>query len=121
MSDLQGKRIAAYARSSTDQGAASIADQLRVCHEYARCRGGIVDEALTFTEHGVGGLSTARSGLQDLQNAVSSGLLDVVLTEDLSRIGRSVANNERLLNELSRAGARVIAINDGFDSEERNA
>ena len=122
MRDLGRQRIAVYARYSSErQDAASIADQLRVCTDYAERRGGRVDDALVFTDAAISGASTARPGLHALQAAVSDGLVDVVLTEDLSRIGRSVGNNDRVLKQFRTWGARLIAINDGIDTGERHA
>lgn len=122
MRDLQGKRIAVYARYSTDrQNVASIADQVRVCREYAARRAGAVDEALIFKDRAISGTSAARPGLQNLLETVRSGLIDVVLTEDLSRIGRNVGNNDRFFSDMQESGARLIAINDGFDTGERKS
>ena len=76
-------KIAIYARYSSDnQRDASIADQLRVCREFATRQGWtIVDE---FTDHAVSGATLLRSGFQTLMRDALNGRFDVVLAEALT-------------------------------------
>ena len=117
MQDFKGKRIAAYARTSTDkQQATSIPDQLRLCREYAERRGGTLVEALAFSDGAKSGSTASRPGLDRLKAALCRGQVDVILTEDLSRIGRSTGNNDQLLKQIRAYGVRFIAISDGLDT-----
>lgn len=119
---LAGQRIAVYARFSTDkQNALSLDDQLRVCADYATRHGGDVSPELVFLDAGISGTSTARPGLEQLQAAAQAGKIDVVITEDLSRIGRSVGNNDRVLKDFKQWGARLLALNDGIDTGQRSS
>ena len=58
-------KVAIYARYSSDnQRDASIADQLRVCREFASRQGwNVVQE---FTDHAISGATLLRSGFQAL-------------------------------------------------------
>jgi DNA invertase Pin-like site-specific DNA recombinase len=58
-------KVAIYARYSSDnQRDASIADQLRVCREFAARQGWTVVQE--FTDHAVSGATLLRSGFQAL-------------------------------------------------------
>jgi site-specific DNA recombinase len=120
--DLKAKRVAVYARYSSDrQSPSSIEDQLRVCREYVERAGGQLGDALLFTDAAFSGTFSARPGFIALQQALRNHEVDVVVTEDISRIGRDVGNNDRAIKELKELGARLIAINDGFDTGQEDA
>lgn len=120
--DLKAKRVAVYARYSSDrQNPSSIEDQLRVCREYVVRAGGEIGDGLVFMDAAISGTSAVRPGFQALHAAVRAGSVDVVVTEDLSRIGRDVGNNDRTLKEFKSLGARLIAINDGLDTGQSSA
>ena len=122
MRQLGGHRIAVYCRFSTDrQSPRSIEDQLRVCREYIERAGGAIADDLVFADAGVSGASMVRPGFQALHEAVRSGGVDVVVTEDLSRIGRDIGNNDRTLKQFKSWGARLLAINDGIDTGDKSA
>lgn len=119
--DLRAKRIALYARYSSDrQNPRSIDDQLRVCRERVAQLGGAVDEGLVFTDAATSGASNARPGFEAMQSAMQARLVDVVVTEDLSRIGRNLANTATALEDFKSYGARLIAINDGLDTDQED-
>lgn len=111
-------RATLYARYSTDaQSEASIADQLRVCREHAAARGWIVTGE--FTDEAISGAAIGnRPGVQRALAAVASG--DVLLVCDLSRLARS-QDLAPLIARLRHRGARVVGVQDAFDSETRTA
>ncbi len=120
--DLKAQRVAVYCRYSSDrQNPHSIEDQLRVCREYVERAGGRIGDELVFADAAISGASIVRPGFTALQTAVRAGAVDVVVTEDLSRIGRDVGNNDRAMKELKTFGARLIAINDGLDTGQPHA
>jgi site-specific DNA recombinase len=113
---LQGKRVGAYARYSSElQNARSVEDQLRVCREHAARLGGRIDNALVFSDAALSGSNTVRPGLQAMLGAVERGEIDVVIVEDLSRIGRDVGDNDRTIKTFQSHGARLLALG-GYDS-----
>lgn len=107
-----------YARYSTErQSEASIADQLRTCRQYAESQGWLVD-----AEHADEGISGAaignRPGVRRAMDALQRG--DTLLVTDLSRLSRS-QDLAPLLARLRHRGARVIGVQDAFDSDSRTA
>lgn len=119
MQSLAGKRVAVYARYSTDkQNPRSIADQVRVCSEYAARLGGEV--ALVFSDEAISGSIAERPGLAALQDAVRERRVDAVVCEDLSRIGRDIGDNDRVLKRFRSWGAALLAV-DGFSTENSGA
>ena len=84
-------KVAIYARYSSDnQRDASIADQLRICREFAARQGWTVVQE--FTDHAISGATLLRSGFQALMRDALNRRFDVVLAESLgplqSRPGR---------------------------------
>jgi site-specific DNA recombinase len=80
-------KVAIYARYSSDnQRDASIADQLRICREFAARQGWTVVQE--FTDHGISGATLLRSGFQALMRDALNRRFDVVLAESLDRFSR---------------------------------
>jgi len=80
-------RIYTYARYSTErQTEASIADQQRRCHQYAKDHGWQV--ATDFADEGISGAALGnRPGFQQAMAALVCS--DVLLVADLTRLSRS--------------------------------
>lgn len=111
-------RAIIYARYSTDRQAdSSIADQLRVCRQYAEQRGWKV-----IAEHRDEGISGAAIGNRPGVRAALAQLErgDVLLVMDLSRLSRS-QDLPHLISRQHHRGARVIGVQDGYDSTSRTA
>ena len=73
-------KVAIYARYSSDnQRDASIADQLRICREFAARQGWTVVQE--FTDHAISGATLLRSGFQALMRDALNRRFDVVLAE----------------------------------------
>jgi site-specific DNA recombinase len=111
-------RAIIYARYSTDRQAdSSIADQFRVCREYAQRHGWQV-----IAEHCDEGISGAalgnRPGVKAALSQLESG--GVLLVIDLSRLSRS-SDISSILSRLSHRLVRVIGVQDGYDSTSRTA
>lgn len=105
-----------YARFSTElQSESSIADQLRVCRDYATANGWpVVGE---FSDRGISG--AALGNRPEAQKAIAAAR-DVLLVMDLSRLSRS-QDLAPLLSRLRHRGVRVIGVQDGYDSDSRTA
>jgi DNA invertase Pin-like site-specific DNA recombinase len=108
-----------YSRFSTDrQNESSIADQVRVCREYAERQGWTVSEA--YEDQGISGAALGnRPGVLRLQEAALARRLDVVLVTDLSRLSRSQGDLSKMIDRLVAKGVRVIGVQDGYDSARR--
>src|SRR5579884_1589889 len=122
--ELSGLTIAIYARfSSEGQREASIPDQVRRCRKYVEERGGIVREDLIFTDRAVSGASMERPQFTVLTALATSTppKVDVIVTEDLSRIGRDQANLHLFRRAIEYSGVRLIALADGIDTASAQA
>lgn len=117
--ELSGLKCAVYARfSSEDQREASIDDQVRRCRQFIERHGGTFDEALVFADRAVSGASMDRpmfSALSRLATATPP-LIDVIVTEDLSRVGRDQADLHHFRRSLEYSRVRLIGIADGIDT-----
>lgn len=111
-------RTIIYARYSTDrQSESSIADQIRVCQDYATARGWVI--AGTYTDEGISGAAIGnRPGVRAALAMLIRG--DALLVTDLSRLSRS-QDLAPLITRLSHRGIRVIGAQDGYDSDSRTA
>jgi len=112
-------KTAIYSRFSTDrQTDSSIADQVRVCTEYAERQGWKV--AARFEDQGISGAALGnRPGVLKLREAALARRFDVVLVTDLSRLSRSNGDLSTLIDRLVNKGIRVIGCQDGFDSDRK--
>ena len=118
---MSNLRAATYARFSTDkQTESSTVDQRRACAEYAARHG--LEIVLELADEGISGASTGnRPAVQELERAVLTRRVDVVLVADLSRLSRSQADLMRLVERFRFRGVRVVGVLDGFDSDHRHA
>lgn len=116
MRRLEGQRVAIYARYSTDrQNPRSIEDQVRLCSERVRDMGGTI--AQVFSDAAISGSIGERPGLDALKAGVRAGRFTVVVCEDMSRIGRDTEHVSGVMKRFASWGARLIALNDGVDTE----
>src|SRR5258708_6212580 len=89
--EFAGKRVAIYARfSSQMQREASLDDQVRRCTAYVTDRGGMVRSELVFKDSAVSGTSMQRRDFERMMSLVDATprAVDVIVTEDMSRISR---------------------------------
>ncbi len=119
--NLTGKRIAVYARYSSDnQKESSIEDQVRECQEFIEDRGGKV--LRVYKDAAISGASLhGRAGFDDLMHAAKTGAIDVVVTEDLSRISRDLGDSAGVFKRLTFQNVQLLGVADGFDSLEETA
>lgn len=120
--NLRGKRIAVYARFSTDrQNVASLDAQHAKVDAYVEARGGGVDPALRFSDEAVSGAVRERPGLMALVRAIEAGDVDVLVVEDLGRISRDVEDLAWFRKRCAYHGVRLLAIDDGIDTASEGA
>ncbi len=105
-------KVAIYARYSSDnQRDASIADQLRVCRDFASRQGWMVVHE--FTDHAISGATLLRSGFQALMRDALSGRFDIVLAEALDRFSRDQEDTAGLFKRLTFADVNVVTLAEG--------
>ena len=113
-------RAGIYCRLSKDdelQGeSASISNQRELLRGY--CRGQGWEIVAEFEDDGYTGLNMDRPGLRKLLDAVKDRRINMVLTKDLSRLGRNYLETGQLMDMFfPKHGVRYIAINDGIDTD----
>jgi DNA invertase Pin-like site-specific DNA recombinase len=100
-------RAALYARFSTDkQRRESLDDQFRACERVAVSCG--LTTVARFSDAGISGGTSERPGYQAMLAAVRGGGIDIIVTEDLSRLWRNRATYGRDSAELEDAGVHLV-------------
>lgn len=112
-------RVGIYCRLSKDddlQGeSASIANQRAMLEDYCEKQGWEV--VAVYQDDGYTGLNMDRPDFQRLLKAIEKGFINLVITKDLSRLGRNYLETGRLMEDyFPRHGVRYIAMNDGIDT-----
>ena len=110
-------RVGVYARYSSDlQSENSIEDQVRRGRETVTRCGGDPTKTIVFPDFAISGTSMERPGLEALLRAVDEGKIDVILTEDVSRISRDMGDAANIFKRLQFAGVPLIGLSDGIDT-----
>ena len=105
-------KAAIYARYSSDnQRDASIADQLRICREFAARQGWTIVQE--FTDHAISGATLLRSDFQALMRDALNRRFDVVLAESLDRFSRDQEDTAGLFKRLTFAGVNIVTLAEG--------
>ncbi len=105
-----------YGRYSTDmQRETSIDDQYRNCQRYADKEGWTITQR--YEDKGISGTDKTRPQYQKLLQDATDYKFNVVLTDDLSRLGRDSVETEMAIRKLEFANIRLIAVSDGYDSQ----
>ncbi len=109
-------RIAAYARYSSDQQReASLDDQLRNCRAWCARQG--LPEPSTFQDAAISGARLDRPGYARLLAEIHQ--YDILLVDDLSRLGRDKDEIGKTVKRLTFSGVRLVGVSDGVDTQRR--
>ena len=108
-----------YCRLSKDddlQGeSASIGNQRELLTSVCKAQGW--DVAQVYQDDGYTDLNMDRPGLQNLLADAKKGIINLVITKDLSRLGRNYLQTGHLIEDFfPRHGVRYIALNDNIDT-----
>jgi site-specific DNA recombinase len=105
-------KVAIYARySSENQREASIADQFRICREFAKRQGWTI--AKEYSDAAVSGATLLRSGFQAMMASALRKEVDVVMAESLDRFGRDQEDTAGLFKRLTFAGVSIVTLAEG--------
>jgi DNA invertase Pin-like site-specific DNA recombinase len=105
-------KVAIYARySSENQRDASIADQFRVCREFAQRQGWHV--AAEFSDHAVSGATTMRPGFQAMMREALQKKFDIVMAAALDRFSRDQEDTAGLFKRPTFAGVNIVTLAEG--------
>ena len=121
MENLQNKlnNVAIYCRLSKDDGTSndsiSIQNQKDVLTEYAIDNGWNIYDY--YIDDGFSGTNFDRPSFQRLLNDIENGHIQIVITKDLSRLGRNYLQTGYYTEEyFPLKKIRYIAVNDNFDT-----
>ena len=117
---LKTKITPLYERLSRDdelQGESnSISNQKSMLEDYARRNG--FPNPTHFTDDGISGTRFDRPGFTAMMEEVEAGRVEAIIVKDMSRLGRDYLKVGQIMEILRQRGVRLIAINDGVDSEK---
>jgi DNA invertase Pin-like site-specific DNA recombinase len=114
-----------YCRLSKDDGgaegeSASISTQKAILTAYVRERGWRLTK--TYVDDGYSGVNFLRPNFQAMIKDIEAGLIDCVITKDLSRLGRNYLDCGLYLELFfPEHNVRYIAVNDGVDTLNKAA
>ena len=116
-------RAAIYCRLSKDDDldgeSASIANQRDMLEHYCEKQGWEVVEV--YQDDGYTGMNMERPDLKRMIKAIERRQVNLVITKDLSRLGRNYLQTGYLIEDFfPRNGVRYIAMNDGIDTLREN-
>ena len=113
----------AYYRLSREEAqkseSTSISNQKKIVEAYCQQHG--ITILKFFVDDGWSGGNFDRPGFQSMMQALESGKANVVITKDLSRLGRDMRESSYYAEQFFPENQiRYIAIADNFDSETEN-
>ena len=116
-------RAGLYLRLSKDDDQAgesfSIGTQRSILMDY--CQSNQYEVTDIYIDDGYSGMNFDRPGFQRLLGDIEQGLINMVITKDLSRLGRDYIMTGYYSEIYFQAkGVRYIAIGDNFDTEKSN-
>ena len=108
-----GKKAAIYARFSSDlQKDRSIDDQVALCREHAKHQGWEV--VAVYADRAVSGTSIhGRNEYARMCADAEAGRFNIILAEDLDRLGRKQADTSNLRERMEFLGIEVHTVSDG--------
>ena len=117
------KKTFAYLRLSREEAqageSASIQNQRMMISNYCAQNG--LNLVRTFVDDGWSGGNFERPGFQEMMRELEKGRADIVITKDLSRLGRDMVEASYYAEQYyPEHGIRYIAIADNFDTEHEN-
>ena len=116
--------VGIYCRLSKDDGtdneSASIATQKSILTDYVKRQGWHL--AKTYVDDGYSGTNFQRPSFQNMIKDIENGLINCVITKDLSRLGRNYLDCGLYLEVFfPEHNVRYIAVNDGVDALNKSA
>lgn len=97
----------------------SIYNQMGFIKSYAKTMGIEINQE--YIDDGYSGINFDRPSFEKLRDDIEKGLIGIVITKDISRLGRNLAETVYYIGEyFPEHNVRYIAINDKYDSDNLN-
>jgi site-specific DNA recombinase len=121
MQPTEKMKCAVYARVSTDQQGDSIDNQISQCCEYISRFSEVYDaaEPFIYRDEAVSGYYTSVFDRKEMKQAIDDARnqkFKLLVFKEVSRVGRDKQENPAIIGIFEQYGVRVIAINDNYDS-----
>ena len=125
MQHLSKVKCGIYARASTDQQGDSIENQVSQCREYISRLGEQYDcsDIIVYRDEAVSGYYTSVFDRAEMKKAIidaRSQKFKLLVFKEVSRVGRDKQENPAIIGMFEQYGVRVIAINDNYDSMNKD-
>jgi site-specific DNA recombinase len=125
--DLYSYKIptAIYVRVSTGNQGDSIENQIMQCKEYISRLGDRYDSTniVVYKDEAVSGYYTSVFEREEMKRAIQDARnqkFKLLVFKEVSRVGRDKQENPAIIGMFEQYGVRVIAINDNYDSLNRD-
>ncbi len=118
----QKLRVCAYARVSTDKDdqANSYESQVNYFTEYIK-RNNYWEFLGVYADGGASGTSTAkRESFKKMISDAKDGLIDLILTKEVSRFARNTVDTLSITRKLKKIGVYVIFLNDNINTADND-
>ena len=108
-----------YQKCNKNNKSESIENQIKFLKAFVKAQGwNIVD---IYIDDGYSGTNFNRPGFIRMKNDIESGKVNLVVTKDLSRLGREYIETGFYLEKyFPQKNIRYIAVNDGIDTFDQN-
>ena len=116
------KRVCAYARVSTDKDdqANSYESQCKYFTEYIQQHSDW-DFAGIYADEGITGTSIKkRENFRQMITDAENGLIDLILTKEVSRFARNTVDTLTFTRELKKRGIYIIFLNDNINTQDND-
>lgn len=117
------KKVAAYARVSTDKDdqVNSFESQIKYFKDYIN-REEDWELVKIYSDEGLSGTQTTkRQGFNEMINDALAGKIDIIITKEVSRFARNVLDSIKYTRKLKENGVSVRFVLDGIDTEQADA
>ena len=116
--------VGIYCRLSKDDGTDN--EECEHCdteiHPHGLCEKAGMAHSKTYVDDGYSGTNFQRPSFQNMIKDIESGLINCVITKDLSRLGRNYLDCGLYLEVFfPEHNVRYIAVNDGVDTLNKSA
>ncbi len=108
------KKVALYARVSTEQQSTGLESQVRVLKDY--CDKNDIKDYEIFMDEGISGTKASRPALDRMMAAVQSGEVGSVIVYSFSRFARSTTHLLNALSVFKQNGVNFVSLTEKIDT-----
>lgn len=111
---MSSKRIACYARVSTQDQSSGMESQVRVLKQY--CEQNNITNVEFFTDEGISGTKSSRPALDRMMTAVEADEISAVVVYSFSRFARSTTHLLNALQIFKKKGVHFVSLTEKIDT-----